>query len=64
MDAFLPVNVASHPYSFAGPLLAGALFQAVEVGILISQSIRFWSNAAEEDRWIITTALLATLLAL
>ena len=51
---FLPENVAKHPSNFVGPNVAGAIVQGVETGILISQSIRFWSRANDEPYWLKT----------
>ena len=47
-EAFLPQNVAKHPADFVGPNVCGVIVQGVETGILINQSIRFWSRAGEE----------------
>ena len=49
---FLPANVAQHPSRFVGPNIAGAIVQAFESGVLVNQSIRFWSRASEEPVWV------------
>lgn len=41
-------NVKAHPSDFVGPNIAGALVQALETGVLINQSIRFWSRSSNE----------------
>ncbi|KAL5528947.1 hypothetical protein ACEPAG_4921 [Sanghuangporus baumii] len=42
---FLPENVRAHPEHFVGPYVAGVVVQSLETGILISQSVRFWTRA-------------------
>ncbi|TDL18937.1 hypothetical protein BD410DRAFT_792733 [Rickenella mellea] len=45
-------NVKAHPSDFVGPNIAGALVQALETGVLINQSIRFWSRSSNEHPMI------------
>lgn len=63
LDSFFPWNVQAHPVHFLGPLIAGAMVQGVETGILINQSIRFWSRAANEHVLIKVVAVLAMVFA-
>ena len=46
--AFLPENIAKHPADFVGPNVIGTIVQAFETGVLVNQSLRFWSRASEE----------------
>ena len=45
---FLPDNVRQHPEHFVGPYVAGVIVQNLEMGVLIGQSVRFWSRAENE----------------
>ncbi|KAL5511941.1 hypothetical protein ACEPAH_5160 [Sanghuangporus vaninii] len=45
---FLPENVRGHPEHFVGPYVAGVIVQSLESGILIGQSVRFWTRAHSE----------------
>ena len=55
--AFFPENVSKNPAHFVGPNVAGAIVQGVETGIIINQSIKFWSNASDEQ--VLVRALVA-----
>lgn len=63
LAAFFPQNVAKNPQNFVGPCIAGAIVQAIEVGILINQSAWFWPRADRETIWVKTTVILASIFA-
>lgn len=50
--AFFPGNVSKNPAHFVGPNVAGVIVQAIETGIIINQSIKFWSNASSEHIYV------------
>ena len=63
-EAFLPANIARHPSEFLGPNIAGTVVQALETGIILNQSVRFWSRAGDEPRIIQLMVIFLTVTAL
>ena len=63
LSAFFPHNVAKNPQNFIGPIIAGTIVQAIEVGILINQSAWFWPRANREEVWIKLTVVIASVVA-
>ncbi|KAI5119581.1 hypothetical protein M0805_006466 [Coniferiporia weirii] len=61
---FLPQNVSKHPAQFVGPNVAGAIVQSIETGILINQSVRFWSRSSGEPGIIKLLAAFVSIVAL
>ncbi|KDQ57112.1 hypothetical protein JAAARDRAFT_35714 [Jaapia argillacea MUCL 33604] len=48
MSGFSIPLIQSHPESFIGPGVAGVFVQAFQTGVLVNQSIKFWSRSHQE----------------
>lgn len=45
-------NIEAHPADFLGPTSLAMIIQALEMGFIIAQSVRFWERADHEPRWL------------
>lgn len=55
MSASLAAIATKDPVDFIGPDIAGAIVHALEAGIVISQSLRFWSHST--DRHVLVKSI-------
>lgn len=55
----VPLNViaAQDPADFIGPAILGAIVHTLEAGIVVSQSVRFWSHST--DRHLLVKSIVA-----
>ncbi|KLO13106.1 hypothetical protein SCHPADRAFT_383380 [Schizopora paradoxa] len=62
---FTPGYVMKHPDDFLGPIVAGAIIQAIELGIIVNQALQFFSRIAagkKESRYVVATAIITLMI--
>ncbi len=60
---FTPGYVMKHPDDFLGPVIASVIIQAIELGIVVNQALRFFSRiaAGKKESLYVKATLVVTL---